>query len=161
MLLRTSKNTFLCSHLSRRLHKVNTCCENLTTELNETFNRTSFATHPFKTRGWRSFSSCVLDCIIKCLFEFTCLCNGVGGNIGFQTGTNDSLKIYKGEQSPDIILQQIHLYCFCDYPWTMVWEGTRSCSILVWSETRIHSHDLLIHSLVLVATMFFCFCFFK
>ncbi len=45
--------------------------------------------------------------VLKCLFEFTCLCNGVGVNIGCQSDANDRLKIYKGEQSPDVI----HVYC--------------------------------------------------
>lgn len=78
-----------------------------------------------KKRGWRSFSSCVLDCIIKCLFEFTCHCNGVGVNIGCQTGANNSLKIHKGEQSPDVIhvyRKLIFTVLHGDYPWTVVWE---------------------------------------
>lgn len=44
---------------------------------------------------------------MKCLFEFTHLCNRVGVKTGCQTGTSDSLKIHKGQQSTDVI----HVYC--------------------------------------------------
>lgn len=44
---------------------------------------------------------------MKCLFEFTRLCNGVGVKTGCQTGASDSLKIHKGQQSTDVI----HVYC--------------------------------------------------
>lgn len=44
---------------------------------------------------------------MKCLFEFTHLCNGVGVKTGCQTGASDRLKINKGEQSTDVI----HVYC--------------------------------------------------
>lgn len=76
--------------------------------------------------------------VLKCLFEFARLCNGVGVNIGCQTGANDSLKIYKGEQSPDGTHVYRKLICTVPVIIREQWCERVQGNILVW----IPAHEL-------------------